>query len=51
MLDSYKEHFEMKNKNEPKTGLLAFSKANSIRYHRTEQMLIVNKIKIIYMVG
>ena len=34
----YKEHFEMKNKNEPKTGLLAFSKANSIQYHFIEVM-------------
>ena len=45
----YKEHFEMKNKNEPKTGLLAFSKANSIQYHFIEVMrciFLVFKLKI-----
>ena len=44
----YKEHFEMKNKNEPKTGLLAFSKANSIQYHFIEVMrciFLVFKLK------
>ena len=40
----YKEHFEMKNKNEPKTGLLAFSKANSIQYHFIEVMRCIFSI-------
>ena len=38
----------MKNKNEPKTGLLAFSKANSIQYHFIEVMrciFLVFKLK------
>ena len=44
----YKEHFETKNKNEPKTGLLAFSKDNSIQYHFIEVMrciFLVFKLK------
>ena len=38
----------MKNKNEPKTGLLVFSKANSIQYHFIEVMrciFLVFKLK------
>ena len=38
----------MKNKNEPKTGLLAFSKANSIQYHFIEVLrciFLVFKLK------
>ena len=38
----------MKNKNEPKTSLLAFSKANSIQYHFIEVMrciFLVFKLK------
>ena len=34
----YKEHFEMININESKTGLLALSKDNIIQYHFIEVM-------------